>query len=141
MFVKNVFIIRSTRDSWEYRCQLWRSIPFWWSLGNFLVHNKVHCTITCNHWSHFIVLHQLVIYLFDFFEQSGCKFVVKTKILGTTGGRIYFEQYIFKLPNEEVNFVDLKDIVCWFNLFVFWFGLMYNKSAYFGGKRNGCVAW
>ncbi|KAJ4895067.1 Thioesterase superfamily protein [Raphanus sativus] len=44
--------------------------------------------------------------------RSGCKFVVKTKILGTTGGRIYFEQYIFKLPNEEL-ILEAKGTAVW----------------------------
>ncbi|KFK45116.1 hypothetical protein AALP_AA1G346400 [Arabis alpina] len=33
--------------------------------------------------------------------RSGCKFVVKTRISATSMARIYFEQFIFKLPNLE----------------------------------------
>ncbi|CAA7055763.1 unnamed protein product [Microthlaspi erraticum] len=33
--------------------------------------------------------------------RSGGKFVVRTRISGTSVARIYFEQFIFKLPNQE----------------------------------------
>ncbi|KAF8105762.1 hypothetical protein N665_0156s0016 [Sinapis alba] len=44
--------------------------------------------------------------------RSGSKFVVKTKILKTTGARIYFEQCIFKLPNEEL-ILEAKGTAVW----------------------------
>ncbi|EFH67429.1 predicted protein [Arabidopsis lyrata subsp. lyrata] len=34
-------------------------------------------------------------------RQSGCKFVMKSRISGVFVARIYFEQFIFKLPNLE----------------------------------------
>ncbi|CAE5959268.1 unnamed protein product [Arabidopsis arenosa] len=33
--------------------------------------------------------------------RSGCKFVMKSRISGVSVARIYFEQFIFKLPNLE----------------------------------------
>ncbi|CAN6971530.1 unnamed protein product [Brassica rapa subsp. trilocularis] len=35
--------------------------------------------------------------------RSGCKFVVKTGITRTSVARIYFDPFIFKIPNQEVN--------------------------------------
>ncbi|EOA37498.1 hypothetical protein CARUB_v10011667mg [Capsella rubella] len=33
--------------------------------------------------------------------RSGCKFVVKSRITGVTIARVYFEHFIYKLPNQE----------------------------------------
>ncbi|CAA7046677.1 unnamed protein product [Microthlaspi erraticum] len=33
--------------------------------------------------------------------RSGSKFVLKTRISGTSVARLYFEQFIFKVPNQE----------------------------------------
>ncbi|XP_019097663.1 PREDICTED: acyl-acyl carrier protein thioesterase ATL1, chloroplastic-like [Camelina sativa] len=43
--------------------------------------------------------------------HSGCKFVVKTRMSGTSLAHIYFEQFIFKLPNQEVILV-LSSSLC-----------------------------
>jgi acyl-CoA thioesterase FadM len=51
----------------------------------------------------------------DIFEQSGCRFVVKTRISGISLVRIYFEQFIFKLPNQEVYLVAPSSLLCWFS--------------------------
>ncbi|CAN8303400.1 unnamed protein product [Cochlearia groenlandica] len=44
--------------------------------------------------------------------RSGCKFVVKTRISGTSMARIYFEQFIFKLPNQEA-ILEAKGTAVW----------------------------
>ncbi|KAG7599275.1 HotDog domain superfamily [Arabidopsis suecica] len=44
--------------------------------------------------------------------RSGCKFVVKTRISGTSVARIYYEQFIFKLPNQE-PILEAKGMVVW----------------------------
>ncbi|XP_010478924.1 PREDICTED: acyl-acyl carrier protein thioesterase ATL1, chloroplastic-like isoform X1 [Camelina sativa] len=44
--------------------------------------------------------------------HSGCKFVVKTRISGTSLARIYFEQFIFKLPNQE-PILEAKGMAVW----------------------------
>ncbi|EFH70122.1 hypothetical protein ARALYDRAFT_891160 [Arabidopsis lyrata subsp. lyrata] len=44
--------------------------------------------------------------------RSGCKFVVKTRISGRSVARIYYEQFIFKLPNQE-PILEAKGTVVW----------------------------
>ncbi|CAA0267092.1 unnamed protein product [Arabidopsis thaliana] len=44
--------------------------------------------------------------------RSGCKCVVKTRISGTSMTRIYFEQFIFKLPNQE-PILEAKGMAVW----------------------------
>ncbi|KAG7593936.1 Thioesterase domain [Arabidopsis thaliana x Arabidopsis arenosa] len=44
--------------------------------------------------------------------RSGCKFVVKTRISGTSVARIYYEQFLFKLPNQE-PILEAKGMVVW----------------------------
>ncbi|CAA7024353.1 unnamed protein product [Microthlaspi erraticum] len=44
--------------------------------------------------------------------RSGCNFVVKTRIPRTSGARIYFEQFIFKLPNQE-PILEAKGTAVW----------------------------
>ncbi|CAF2040809.1 BnaA09g14890D [Brassica napus] len=43
---------------------------------------------------------------------SGCKFVVKTGITGTSVARIYFDQFIFKIPNQEA-ILEAKGTAVW----------------------------
>ncbi|CAH2065788.1 unnamed protein product [Thlaspi arvense] len=44
--------------------------------------------------------------------RSGSKFVIKSRISGTSMTRIYFEQFIFKLPNHE-PIVEAKGKAVW----------------------------
>ncbi|CAA7055761.1 unnamed protein product [Microthlaspi erraticum] len=44
--------------------------------------------------------------------RSGCKFVVKTRISGLSVARIYFEQFIYKLPNQE-RILEAKGTAVW----------------------------
>ncbi|KAG7648506.1 Acyl-acyl carrier protein thioesterase ATL2 [Arabidopsis thaliana] len=44
--------------------------------------------------------------------RSGCRFVVKTRISGISLVRIYFEQFIFKLPNQE-PILEAKGTAVW----------------------------
>ncbi|KAG2325256.1 hypothetical protein Bca4012_039745 [Brassica carinata] len=44
--------------------------------------------------------------------RSGCKFVVKTRITGTSVARIYFDQFIFKIPNQE-PILEAKGTAVW----------------------------
>ncbi|CAH2035227.1 unnamed protein product [Thlaspi arvense] len=44
--------------------------------------------------------------------RSRYKFVVKTRISGTSVARIYFEQFIFKLPNQEL-ILEAKGTAVW----------------------------
>ncbi|CAE5959263.1 unnamed protein product [Arabidopsis arenosa] len=41
------------------------------------------------------------------------KFVVKTRISGTSVARIYYEQFSFKLPNQEQPILEAKGMVVW----------------------------
>ncbi|VVA94301.1 unnamed protein product [Arabis nemorensis] len=44
--------------------------------------------------------------------RSGNKFVVKTRISGTSVARIYFEQFIYKIPNQE-RILEARGTVVW----------------------------
>ncbi|XP_021896122.1 acyl-acyl carrier protein thioesterase ATL3, chloroplastic-like [Carica papaya] len=44
--------------------------------------------------------------------QSGDKFVVKVRISGSSAARIYFDHFIFKLPNQE-PVLEAKATVVW----------------------------
>ncbi|KAK1553148.1 hypothetical protein Q3G72_029694 [Acer saccharum] len=44
--------------------------------------------------------------------RSGEKFVVKVRISGSSAARLYFEHYIFKLPNEE-PILEAKATAVW----------------------------
>ncbi|KAH1040044.1 hypothetical protein J1N35_041787 [Gossypium stocksii] len=44
--------------------------------------------------------------------RSGDKFVVKARISNSSGARLYFEYFIFKMPNEE-PILEAKAIVVW----------------------------
>ncbi|KAG7650978.1 Thioesterase domain [Arabidopsis thaliana x Arabidopsis arenosa] len=44
--------------------------------------------------------------------RSGDKFVVKARISGTSAARIYFDHFIFKLPNQE-PILEAKGIAVW----------------------------
>ncbi|CAH8254472.1 unnamed protein product [Arabidopsis lyrata] len=44
--------------------------------------------------------------------RSGCRFVVKTRISGLSVVRIYFEQFIFNLPNQE-PILEAKGTAVW----------------------------
>ncbi|XP_006305642.2 acyl-acyl carrier protein thioesterase ATL1, chloroplastic [Capsella rubella] len=44
--------------------------------------------------------------------RSGCKFVVKSRITDVSIARIYFEQFIFKLPNKE-PILEAKGMAVW----------------------------
>ncbi|ESQ28444.1 hypothetical protein EUTSA_v10019154mg [Eutrema salsugineum] len=44
--------------------------------------------------------------------RSGDKFVVKARISGTSAARIYFDHFIFKLPNQE-PVLEAKGIAVW----------------------------
>ncbi|MFQ6648416.1 hypothetical protein Gotur_021528 [Gossypium turneri] len=45
-------------------------------------------------------------------NQSGDKFVVKARISNSSGARLYFEYFIFKMPNEE-PILQAKATVVW----------------------------
>ncbi|OIW21196.1 hypothetical protein TanjilG_30792 [Lupinus angustifolius] len=46
------------------------------------------------------------------FNQSGDKFVVKVKVSGSSTARIYFDHFIFKLPNQE-PILEARATVVW----------------------------
>lgn len=39
----------------------------------------------------------------SFLSQSGDRFVVKVRISGSSAARLFFEHFIYKLPNQEVG--------------------------------------
>ncbi|MBA0750871.1 hypothetical protein Gogos_002253 [Gossypium gossypioides] len=45
-------------------------------------------------------------------NQSGDKFVVKARISNSSGARLYFECFIFKMPNEE-PILEAKPTAVW----------------------------
>ncbi|CAN8238811.1 unnamed protein product [Cochlearia groenlandica] len=44
--------------------------------------------------------------------RSGDKFVVKARISGTSAARIYFDHFIFKLPNQEA-ILEARGVAVW----------------------------
>ncbi|CAH2066117.1 unnamed protein product [Thlaspi arvense] len=44
--------------------------------------------------------------------RSGDKFVVKARVSGTSAARIYFDHFIFKLPNQEAV-LEAKGVAVW----------------------------